>query len=125
MDENRSEKILKQLQEKYPGKKAYDLDGRGMHFVCEIEPVDEHPEYDRAIEVIISSKSHKHIKMTQYYKILKGDLEFHVGDETVNLHEGDTYIVEPGLPHWGKGDECWLEIYSTPGWTKKDHIQLD
>ena len=56
----RSSRIIKELQQKYPGKKAYDLDGRGLHFVCEVEPVDDHPEYDYAVEVIISSKPHIH-----------------------------------------------------------------
>ena len=41
--EQRSSRILNELNKEYPGKKAYDLDGRGLHFVCEIEPVEEHP----------------------------------------------------------------------------------
>ncbi|MDD5016340.1 MAG: hypothetical protein PHW73_14830 [Atribacterota bacterium] len=47
----RTKKIINQLQREYPDKKSYDLDGRGLHFVCEVEPVDEHPEYDKAVEV--------------------------------------------------------------------------
>jgi len=121
--QQRSERILHRLSEKYPLKSAYDLDGRGMHFVCETEPVDEHPEYDKAVEVIIDSKPHKHIKMTQYYTILKGDLELHIEDKVVYLKEGDKYTVNPSLVHWARSkDGCWLEIYSIPGWTKEDHI---
>ena len=124
--EERSERILNQLREKYPGKKAYDLDGRGLHFVCEVEPTNEHPEYDKAVEVIIDSLPHKHLKMTQQYTILSGTLEVHVGDEIILLKTGDKYEIKPGNIHWSKSDdECWIEIYSIPGWVKEDHILVD
>src|SRR3990167_7169424 len=112
-----SDRIPKQLRTKYPGAKAYDLDGRGEHFVCEVEPVSDHPEYDRAVEVIISSRPHKHLKMTQYYTILKGTLELHIEGKMVILHTGDKYTINPGQVHWAVStDECWVEIYSKPGW---------
>jgi len=123
---DRSKRILNSLREKYPGKKAYDLDGRGLHFVCELEPSSESQGFDRAVEVIIESKPHKHLKTTQQYTILSGDLEFHVGNNVLNLHSGDKYTVAPGDVHWGKSiNECWAEIYSQPGWTKEDHINVD
>lgn len=122
----RSDRIINQLRGKYPGAKAFDLDGRGEHFVCEVEPTKDHPEYDRAIEVIISSKPHKHLKMTQYYTILSGTLQLHVGDEVITLKPGDKHTINPGSIHWAiSEDECWLEIYSKPGWTKEDHIPVD
>lgn len=121
--EERSKRILGQLKDKYPDAKSYDLDGRGMHFVCEVEPVDEHPEYDRAVEVIVTSKPHKHLKMTQKYTIIKGKLVLHIGEKKVVLKAGDKYTVLPNNIHWVESeDECWLEIYSEPGWTKEDHI---
>jgi len=121
--EERSRRILQVLREKYPGKEAFDLDGRGLHFVCEVEPTTDHPEYDRAVEVIIQSRPHKHLKTTQEYTILSGTLELYVEDEVVALKLGDKYTIEPDTIHWAKSsDECWLEIYSTPGWTKEDHI---
>ncbi|MEA2020263.1 MAG: cupin domain-containing protein [Patescibacteria group bacterium] len=126
--EQRSKRILNQLRTKYPGKKAFDLDGRGKHFACEIEPTEKHPEYDRAIEVIISSKPHKHLKTTNYYTVISGTLELYVEDETIILEPGDKYMVEPGKVHWAKsrdGEECWAEIYSEPGWTKEDHIPVE
>lgn len=124
----RSERVLGQLRMRYPGIKVYDLDGRGLHFVGEIEPVSEHPEYDRAIEVIILSKPHKHLKMTQYYTVLSGVLELHIGKKIVLLNRGDKYTIEPGNTHWAKGygdRECWVEIYSEPGWTLEDHIPVE
>jgi mannose-6-phosphate isomerase-like protein (cupin superfamily) len=119
----RAERIIKELKNKYPNKAVYDLDGKGTHFVCEIEPVSEHAEYDKAIEVIISSKPHKHSKMTQRYTIVSGDLELHVENQKIQLKTGDKYTVKPNNIHWAKSDdECWVEIYSRPGWTKEDHV---
>lgn len=123
--QDRSERILKQLRTKYPNAKSYDLDGSGAHFVCEIEPVSEHPEYDRAIEVIIHSNPHKHQKMTQVYTVISGTLELHCDTDTIVLQSGDTHTVLPDCIHWAKSDnECWVDIYSTPGWTKEDHIPV-
>jgi len=122
----RANRILKALKAKYPQAKAYDLYGNGNHFVSEIEPVTEHPEYDRAIEVIISSKPHKHIKMTQYYTVISGDLELHIGNTVIQLHPGDKYVIKPGNVHWAKSkNEAWVELYSEPGWTKEDHILVN
>ena len=125
IDTQRSERILAELRIAYPGKKAFDLDGRGMHFVCEVEPTADHPEYDRAVEVIISSKPHMHKEMTQEYTILDGELTLYIGDKVVNLVEGDTYTITPETVHWAESEgECWLEIYSRPGWTAEDHIPV-
>jgi mannose-6-phosphate isomerase-like protein (cupin superfamily) len=122
----RAIRIINQLKKKYPGAEAFDLDGRGKHFVCEVEPTKDHSEYDRAIEVIISSKPHKHLKMTQHYTVLSGILKLRVGGEIVNLKARDEYTIKPGNIHWATSeDECWLEIYSKPGWTKEDHIPVD
>ena len=121
--EQRVKRILSQLEKRYPSIKAYDLDGRGKHFYSEIDPVADHPEYDRVIEVIISSKPHKHLKMTQRCTILSGTLKLHVGKKTVILQPGDKYVIHPGNVHWATSEnECRLEIYSEPGWTEEDHI---
>lgn len=119
----RSDRILGQLKSRYPGKNAFDLDDRGEHFVCEIDPTENHPEYDRAIEVIISSKPHKHLTTTQHYTMLSGTLKLHLDNESITLNPGDTHTIKPGVVHWAKSsDECWVEIRSEPGWTKEDHI---
>lgn len=124
--DQRKERILNMLEEKYPGKDCFDLDGRGMHFVCEVEPTVEHPEYDVAIEVMLLTKPHKHLKMTQCYTILKGTLELHVGDEIINMRAGDKQVIYPGSVHWAKSeDECMAELRSEPGWTKEDHILVN
>ena len=124
--QERSRRILAQLKEKYPDAEAFDLDGDGNHFVSEVEPSKNHPEYDKAIEVIIKSKPHKHLKTKQRYTILSGTLKLHVGNKVITLNEGDVHFVVPGIVHWAESDgECWLEIYSEPGWTSEDHITED
>ncbi|MBI2325921.1 cupin domain-containing protein [Candidatus Collierbacteria bacterium] len=123
--EERSERILNELKNKYPKTKAYDLDGHSEHFVCEIEPVTDHPGYDRAVEVILKSQPHKHLIMTQYYTIISGTLELHDGEKVIVLNPGDKYTINPGRTHWAVSkNECWVEIYSKPGWTKQDHIPV-
>ncbi len=119
----RSRRILNQLRAKYPKAYSFDLDGRSLHFVCEIEPTGDHPEYDLAVEVMIKTLPHKHYKMTQRYKILSGRLTLHVDNKTVKLQEGDTYTIFPNVIHWATSEgECWVELRSEPGWTKEDHI---
>ena len=122
----RSKRILNKLKSKYPGKESFDIDGRGKHFVCIIDSAENHPEYDKAIEVIISSKPHKHKKITQYYKILSGALKLYINNKYVILQTNDTYIIKPNIIHWAtSNNECWVEICSRPAWTKKDHILIN
>lgn len=120
----RTRRIIKELQEEFPGKKIYDLHGDGQHFVCEIEPGNEHPEYDRAIEVMVKTKPHKHLKTKQVYLVRSGTLRLHV-QKVIDLKPGDVYIIEPGDIHWAESDdECRVELHSTPAWTKEDHITI-
>lgn len=124
--DQRSERILQELRKVYPEAQTFDLDGNGTHFVAEVEPTKDHPEYDRAIEVIIKSKPHKHLKMTQEYRVLSGTLRLHIDDQIVNLSKDEAYTVLPEKIHWAESDnECWVELHSKPGWTKEDHIPVD
>ena len=122
--EDRAVRIINELKNKYPEASCYDIDGRGLHFVSEIEPPKDHPEYDKAVEVIISSKPHKHLKMVQQYTIISGNLRLHLDDKVVYLSVGNKCTVYPNTVHWAEseGDECWVEIYSEPGWTAEDPI---
>jgi mannose-6-phosphate isomerase-like protein (cupin superfamily) len=122
--QKRSSRILDQLRTKYPGKKSFDLDGRGLHFVCEVEPTSEHPEYDIAVEVIISSKPHKHLKTKQRYRVISGSLELHVNSDIVLLQPGGVYVIQPEAVHWATSNEAWVEVHSEPGWTEADHIPV-
>lgn len=118
--------IIEQLKDKYPNCKSFDMYGDGKHLVCELEPTKDHPEYDRAIEVIFKSKPHKHLKMNQQYTIISGKLRLHLDDRIIELAQGDVYNVLPNIVHWAESEEgCWAELYSQPGWTKEDHIQIN
>ena len=90
-----------------------------------MEPTQDHPEYDRAVEVIIDSKPHQHLKMTQYYTVLSGEMTLHVENQTLTLKAGDQYTIKPGSVHWAESDQCWVEILSRPGWTKEDHLVVN
>lgn len=121
----RQERIINELKSKYPGKNTFDLNGDGNHFVCEVEPTQDHPEYDRAVEVMIKSRPHKHLKTLQVYTIIKGHLKLHLGDEVIDMKPGDKQTIPLGVVHWAESeDECWDELYSTPGWTAEDHIPV-
>ena len=122
----RTQRILGMLKAKYPDAECWDIDGKSWHFVAEIEPSRKHPEYDRAVEVILTSSPHKHHKMTQHYTILTGHLKLHDGDGVFMLGPGDQHTVEAGKVHWADSrDEAMVEIYSTPGWTREDHIEME
>src|SRR2546422_8697874 len=124
--EQRSDRILRLLTSSYPGRRCYDINGHGTHFVCELEPAADHPEYDLALEVIISSNPHKHKRATQRYKVLTGTLELHVDGASILLHEGDAYTVKPQAVHCATSeDEALVEIRSTPGWTPEDHLRVE
>ena len=43
--EDKTNRILGKLKTKYPDAQSFDLDGRGLHFVCEVEPTQAHPEF--------------------------------------------------------------------------------
>lgn len=124
--EQRRTRILQLLREKYPHSSVFDLDGNATHFVCEVEPTAQHPDYDVAVEVIISSKPHRHARTTQFYKILSGVLQLNLNNETFTLNAGDELTIAPGVIHWATSEnECWVEIRSEPGWTAEDHIVID
>lgn len=124
--QQRSVRILGLLKEKFPTAIAFAMDEEASHFVSEVEPTKEHPEYDKAIEVIIKSKPHKHLETKQEYRILSGNLKLMVNDKTITLNPNDTFTVLPGTTHWAESDnEAWVEIVSHPGWTKEDHIPVE
>lgn len=117
------QEIIKELQTKYPGKNIIkNREDNTTEILCEIEPAEKHPNYSKAISVLYKSLPHFHNKTTETYKVLKGNLVLHVGNEIIKLNEGNSYITKPGNVHWAEGDETWIECSSEPGWTSKDHI---
>lgn len=117
------QKIISQLENKYPGKSIYSIpDESPTEMLCEVDPSSDHPEYSNAVAIIDKSKPHIHQKTTETYKVIKGKLTLHIGDQSKELNIGDTHTIEPGNIHWAEGNETWVECYSKPGWTLEDHI---
>lgn len=116
-------KVVSELNHKYPGKSIFkNNEENTTEILCEIDPASEHPDYSNAVAVIDKSIPHIHYKTTETYKIMKGTLTLQVGKETIDLKEGESYVIMPNNPHWAEGDETWIECYSEPGWTIEDHI---
>lgn len=124
--DQKTARIIGDLNAKYPGKKCFDVDGRGTHFVCEVEPAFEHPEYDKSAEIIILSRAHKFENSAQTYTVLRGSLELHVGEDVLVLDEGNSYEIAAGITRWAQSEnECLVEIISKPGKTEADRVILD
>jgi len=117
-------KVVSQLKKKYTGKKIIKNDPENpTEILCEVEPTTDHPEYSLAISVIDKSKPHVHQKTQETYKVIKGSLDLYIDGQEHQLKEGEQITIQPGQKHWAKGDETWIECYSEPGWTLKDHIE--
>ncbi len=115
--------IVENLKKRYPGKNIIKNDeSNPTEILCEIDPANEHPEYSNAVAIIDKSKPHQHNKTTETYKVLKGKLTLHIGNEIKQLNEGDAFVIKPGNIHWAEGRETWVECYSEPGWSIDDHI---
>jgi len=68
---------------------------------------------------IKDSQKHYHKRITEIYYILEGSGALEVGDEEVQLTPGMTVLIEPGLPHRGKGD-FKAAIVSVPPFSEDD-----
>lgn len=115
--------VIEHFQQSYPGKTIKKLpEANPTEIICEIDPTSDHPDYDVAVAAIKDSHPHYHRKTTEVYRILKGTIMLRAGDETVILHEGESYTIKPGTVHSARGDFTLLEVTSRPGWTVEDHI---
>lgn len=112
-------KVLEELKSKYPNKNIVQPSGE---IICEVEPTSDHPKWSKAIAVIDQSVLHFHTKAIEEYTVLKGDLILTVEGEDHSIPEGQSYIIYQMQHHSAKGDETWVEVQSTPGWTSEDHI---
>jgi mannose-6-phosphate isomerase-like protein (cupin superfamily) len=118
-----AEAIIKELQDTYPGKLIKCLpEDEPTEIICEFDPKDEHPEFSLAIAVINRSKPHFHRRTTEIYRVVKGELKLHVGEEEYTMYEGQEWTIVPGQVHWAEGNEAWVEVYCSPGYEASDHI---
>jgi GrpB-like predicted nucleotidyltransferase (UPF0157 family) len=117
-----SKSVTQQLQEKYPDKKILHLPLENpTEVICEVEPTIDHPEYSKAVAVIDKSATHLHRKSTETYKIIKGELILFLNGKKKMLKIGEECEIKPYTIHSAEGNETWVEVYSTPGWTSQDH----
>ena len=109
-------KVVSLLRKKYPGKqiiKNKNIHGKVVEILCEIEPTEDHPEYSRAIAVIDSSILHVHKKLTETYKVIKGELLVFMADDNISIKKGESHTMKPGEIHANLGNETWVGRHSS------------
>lgn len=115
--------IINKLKEKYPGKKIIkNKEEKPTEIICEVEPASQHPQYSLAVAVVDKIAPHVHHRSTETYRIIRGELQLFIDSKKHQLKKGEQITIQPNQVHWGEGREVWLECYSKPGWTPKDHI---
>jgi len=121
-----TQKIIKELQQKYPGKKVIlNPPENPTEIICELSPTSEHPESSVALAIVGSSKPHYHKNTTEIYEAQKGILTVYVNGEKHILQEGEKITIKPNTIHHVEGDEAWFFIHSNPGWMFEDHIVVE
>jgi len=122
----KAQKIIKELQQKYPGKKIIlDPPENPTEIICELSPTSEHPEKSIALAIVGSSKPHYHKNSTEIYEAQKGILTVYVDGKKNMLNEGEKITIKPNDVHYVEGDEAWLLTHSSPGWKFEDHIVVE
>ncbi len=111
------------LNLQYPGKNIV-INKSNSEIICEVEPSSEHKDYSLAIAVIDKSQLHYHKVSTETYTVLKGHLTVTKDGKDFPLSVGETLVIKPLEKHSAKGNETWVEVKSTPGWTPSDHYLL-
>ena len=105
----------------YPGRNMIRIPpDNPLEIICEVEPASEHPEYSVAVAVINESARHFDNE-TETYEVMRGRLELTVGNEVVELAEGQTYTIHPGTVHSVRSNSGWVKVTTRPGWTPAGH----
>ncbi len=117
------QKVVIELQKLYPGKSIIKIPKENpLEIICEVEPSSNILGYSLAVAIIDKSAPHKHLKSTENYKVIKGKLNLFIENQKIVLKQEDSFLVKPNKIHWAEGNETWIEVKSTPGWTSQDHI---
>lgn len=113
-------KVTKELKQKYPGKTVIVTDPENPgEIICETKLGKNKSE---AVAVIDYTRLHYHKVLTEIYEVTKGKLEMTINGKKRILEKGDRVTLSPGTNHSAVGNETWIKVYSTPGWTPEDHI---
>ena len=116
--------VLDELKKKYPGKKIILNDKHNLtEILCEIDPTEKHSHYSIAVSVIDKTTPHFHGKTKETYEVIRGELDLKIGDQTIHLREGESYIIDLGNIHTATGNETWVKVTSRPGWTPQDYLK--
>lgn len=55
---------------------------------------------------------HDHLNEDELFMVVKGSLKIHLEDDTINLEEGELYIVPKGQKHKPVAEEeCWIMLF--------------
>lgn len=114
-------KVIKELQAKHPGKNIVCLpEDKPTEIICELEP-----ELGLALAVIDKSAPHQHLKMKEFYKVIKGELTVFLDGKEKKFKEGEHLEIKPPTVHYAVGDETWVDVFSDPAWDERDHLLVD
>ncbi len=118
--------VISELSKKYPDKKIVrNKKDNPTEIICEIDPVTEHPERSIAVAVIDRSEPHYHKESTETYEVMRGELMINKDGKEYKLKKGDKLTIKPGEVHYAIGNETWVKVYSSPGWTPEDHLLIN
>lgn len=121
-----TEKIIKELLQRYPGKKIIKNDEENpTEILCEVDPAENGLDAGMAIAVIDKSKRHYHKKSREIYEVIRGKLIINKDGQDLHLKETERLTIEPGEIHFAVGNETWVKVYSEPGWAPEDHILVE
>jgi quercetin dioxygenase-like cupin family protein len=120
------QRTLAELAAQGPGSpiKQNAPDGKNVTELVREDPTPS-PKTSTAVAVIERSGRHHHVRMTEVYRVLRGELNLHVDGETVVLRERDEFTIKPGVVHWGESDPenpAWIEVVCTPAFSPEDLI---
>lgn len=123
--------IIIELKKKFPGKviiQNKNEKGKTTEIVCE---VSSSPKESFAVAVIDISRIHYHKKITETYKVVKGELKVfkYFRDlkeyKEVVVKKGERIVIKPGEIHTNIGDETWVEVTSRPAWRIDDYFGIE
>lgn len=69
---------------------------------------------------------HDHANEDELFMVIKGRLTIHLENETVELNEGELYIVPKGIQHKPEAkEECWILLFEPKQIAHTGNVQID
>ena len=113
------QKVISKLKKLYPGKNIIvNSPEYPLEIVCELAPISQ----TKAVAVIDFARPHFHKKNSEIYEVIRGELVVYLQGETMILRKGQRVKIKPMSIHSAVGRETWINVYSDPGWSIKDHF---